>query len=113
MVMINPALEILSFHDATLAGLSQTGDVVNLALDDVSDLESLIAVEVTVNGVRDILRNGSPVDHLWMEKDDGEVLTLREQDNEVVFVVQWNDFVTRDHETVVYSFPGAKIALHR
>jgi len=46
-----------------------------------------------------------------MEKEDGEILTLRREGSEVKLAVEWNDFAAKSQETVVYSLLGQKIEM--
>jgi hypothetical protein len=101
----------VSFHEATIVGLSRNGSTVTLALDDVYIAGVQRAAKVVIEGVNATLRDGSPIDGLHMEKEDGEILTLRRESGEVILAVEWNDFAAKSQETVVYSLLGQKIEL--
>jgi hypothetical protein len=101
----------VSFHDTTLVGISGEGSTVTLALDDVRIAGVQRVAEVVIEGVGAVLRDGSPVDGLHMEKADAEILTLRKEGKRILLAVQWNDFAAKRQETVVYSLLGQAIAL--
>jgi hypothetical protein len=101
-------LNLVSFHEATIVDISRNGSTVNLALDDLYIAGVQMAAQVAIEGVSAILRDGSPVDAIRMEKEDGEILTLRRRVGEVTIAVQWNDCATKNRETVVYSLLGRR-----
>lgn len=102
----------ISFHDASLLGIVHTGSVLTLALEGVLIGEVLTAAEVIVDGVSALLRNGSPLSHFQMEKKNGEILTLREENGQILLAIQWDDFIAKTHEIVAYTLNGPNIALH-
>ena len=101
----------VSFHEATVVGLFRNGSTVTLTLDDVYIAGVQRPAKVVIEGVSVTLRDGSPVDGLHMEKEDGEILTLRREGSEVKLAVEWNDFAAKSQETVVYSLLGQKIEM--
>lgn len=111
MTIINQDLTQVGFHEATLAGISQSGDTVTLALDDVCTADTQRAVKVDIINVRAILRENVAVEHFLMEKKYGEVLTLREENGQVFLVVDWDDFTAKVQNTVVYVFTGENVIL--
>jgi hypothetical protein len=113
MTQANQDLAQVSFHEATIVNISRLGDVVDLALDGVLIADTRRPANVTVEGVRGVLRDGSPANELHMEEEDGEILTLREEGEDVILVVQWNDFATKRQDIVVYKLLGGKIVLHK
>ena len=104
-------LALISFHDVGLVGIVHTGSVVTFTLQDVLIGGMPKAAEVTVDGVSTVLRNGLSAPDIRMETKDGEVLTLREEDGQILLAIQWDDFVARTHEVVAYTLNGPKITL--
>lgn len=111
MTKANPAQAQASLHEATLAGISQRGDTIDLKLDDVAVGDARVPASVTINGVQRILREGSPVETVSMEAQDGEVLSLRQEGDRVLFVVQWNDFAAKRETIVTYALLGGRLVL--
>jgi hypothetical protein len=72
----------ISFHEATLMGIARMGSTVRLALESLPVSGKLQAIEVTVQNVAVILRDGAPIADLRMEMEDGEVLTLRREEGQ-------------------------------
>jgi hypothetical protein len=111
MTIPDPDLNQVSFHEAGLVGIIHSGGIVTLALEDVRFGNIPRAAEVTVEGVVSILRNGQPILDLRMEEKDGEVLTLRKEQGQVLLAIQWDDFVAKSHEVVAYTLDGPKLTL--
>ncbi len=112
MTQTNQDLAQVSFHEATLVGISRQGGDVDLALDGVLVADTRRPANVIVEGVSGILREGLPVDELRME-EDGEILTLREKGTDVILVIQWNDFATKRQHVVVYNLLGGQIVFRK
>lgn len=104
-------LRQISFHDSGLLNLSQDGSTINLALEDVLVGDVQKDARVTIDGVHKIIRNGDPVSNLKMEKESGEVLTLRQEGKQISLVIQWDDFNARTHEIIAYILDGPEIKL--
>jgi hypothetical protein len=109
---IIPNLADVSFHEATLVGISPQGKDIKLTLDDVLISGMRQPAIVTIAGVRGILRNGSTTGKLRMEERDGEILTLRAENGKVLLVIEWNNFASRQQHTAAYDLLGGTIALH-
>ena len=101
-----------SFHDSGLLDLNQTGNTITLTLENVLVGDSQKNVQVKIAGVDKIVRNGDPIDELRMEKESGEVLTLRQEGKQVSLVIQWDDFKARTHEVIAYTLGGPDISLN-
>lgn len=102
----------IRFHEASLTGIVRRGTSVELDLVEVRIDNIPKNVKVTVDGVSSVLRDGLPVSDLAMEQEDGEVLSLRKEDGQVVLAVEWNDFAARLQRTVVYLLRGSNIAMY-
>jgi hypothetical protein len=111
MTIAEPDPTRISFHDVGIIGIVRAGSVVTLVLEDVSIAGAQMAAEVKIDGVNTILRNGLPVSDLRMEKKDGEVLTLREENGQILLAIQWDDFVAKTHEVVSYRLGGPTVRL--
>ncbi len=101
-----------SFHEATLVGVSCHGDTIDLMLNDVLVGKARVPISVTIEGARRILREGLPVQGVSMEEEDGEVLSLRQERDQVLLVVQWNNFAAKRQAIVTYNLVGGRIVLH-
>ena len=106
-----PDMTQISFHEATLTGIVRRGSTVSLTLEDVFVAGVQRAAEVSVEGVDAVLRDDVPLSDLRMEKEDGEILTLREEDGQVLLIIEWNDFAAKSQEMAVYTLNGPNIAL--
>ena len=109
-MLANQDWTTLGFHESTLAGLSHRGGTIRLSLDGVQTPDGQQAAEVVVEGVRDVLRDGSSSGSLSMEEADGEVLTLRQDGDDVTLAVEWNDFAAKRQHVAVYTLVGGRIA---
>ncbi|MBV1777356.1 hypothetical protein KSF73_16670 [Burkholderiaceae bacterium DAT-1] len=98
-------MEKLYFHEATIEAVSQNGEIVQFSIEGVhTDNGEVCNVQVTFNGVHEILRDGCEVDSLFMEMDDGEVLSLELNSGRANLVVEWNNFVDRQSDVKAYQF---------
>ena len=111
MITTEQDLTHISFHEATLTDFVRIGSTVNLTLEDVSVADAQKTANVTIEGVVTILRDGSPVVNLQMEEEDGEVLALRKENNQVFLAVEWNNFIGKKQKTVVYTLGGPQVTL--
>ena len=111
MTQISHTQARVSFHEATIVGMSHYGNTVDLTFDDVLIEGSRVSAEVALQGVRRTLRDGAPVETISMEQKDGEVLSLRQEGDWVLFVVQWNDYSNKHLTVVTYRLLGARIVL--
>ena len=111
MTIAEPDLTQISFHDVGLMGIVHAGSIVTLALEDVRINGVQMAAVVTIDGVNIILRNGLPISDLPMEKKDGEILSLRKENGQILLAIQWDDFIAKTHEVVAYTLGGPKVAL--
>lgn len=101
----------VSFHEATLVSISHFNDRVKLSLDDVLVCDTRVPADVDIENVRSIFRNDLAVKSVEMEEEDGEVLGVVQQNGQIVFVVQWNNFFEKTQSTVVYKFCGENVVL--
>ena len=101
----------ISFHEATLIDIVRRGSTVSLTLEDVCVADVQKSAKVIVEGVVTVLRDGLPVVDLQMEESDGEILTLRKEENQIFLAIEWNNFTVNKQETVVYTFDGSQIML--
>lgn len=101
----------ISFHEATLTGIVRQDSVVTLSLEGVFVAGDHRDAEVMVEGVDAVLRDGVPIAGLHMEKEDGEILTLREEGGQVLLIIEWNDFAAKSQEMAVYTLNGPNISL--
>ena len=111
MMNTEPDMTQISFHEATLTGIVRRGSAVSLSLEGVFVSGVQRAAEVTVEGVDAMLRDGVLIADLHMEKEDGEILTLREEGGQFLLAIEWNNFAAKSQEIAVYTFNGPKIAL--
>ena len=111
MTIAESDLTSISFHDAGLMGIIHAGSIVTLSLEDVLIDGVQMEAEVTIDGADTILRNGLPVPDIRMEKKDGELLTLRKENGQVLIAVQWDDFIAKTHEVVAYTLGGPEVVL--
>ena len=111
MTIAEPDLTKISFHDVGLMGIVHSGSIVTLTLEDVRIAGVQTAAEVTIDGVNTILRNGLPLSDLRMEQKDGEVLSLRKENGQILLAIQWDDFIAKTHEVVAYTLGGPKVGL--
>lgn len=105
-------LRQVSFHDSGLLDLSQIGSTITLALENVLVGDVQKDVRVKIDGVCKIVRNDDPISDLKMEKESGEILTLRQEGMQISLVIQWDDFNARTHEVIAYTLDGPEISLH-
>lgn len=103
MIMIEQDPTHISFYEATLTSIAHKNSSVGLSLEDVHVADAQRNVEIVVEGIDAVLRDGLPVADLRIEMEDGEVLTLRQEGGQVLLAVEWNDFSARRQETVVYT----------
>ena len=61
------------------------------------------SVSIHLDHVRQILRDGSPIDGFGMEAPDCEVLTLNWTATSVRLIVEWYDFEHRLHTMRAYE----------
>lgn len=111
MTITEQDLTHISFHEATLTDIVRRGSTVSLTLEDVSVADVQMAAKVTVEGVVTVSRDRIPVVHLQMEEEDGEILTLRKENNQVFLAVEWNSFSSKRQKTVVYTLDGPQVTL--
>jgi len=102
MTSAEPDLTQVSFHEAGLMGVVHTGNVVTLALEEVRIAGIPRSVEVKIERVNSIFRNGMSIPNFRMEKKDGEILTLRKEDGQILLAIQWDDFIAKNHEVIAY-----------
>ena len=57
---------------------------------------------VTLEGVRDLTRDGQLIDSVQMEAEDGEVLTLKLCPDRLHLIAEWNDF--KSHTRQIRSY---------
>ena len=88
MTRTNQSQAITGFHEATLVGISHHGDAFDLTLNDVLIGGRALPASVAIQGVRNVMRDGLPVETISMEKKDGEVLSFRQEGNQVLLVAQ-------------------------
>lgn len=101
----------ISFHESTLVSISQFNDKIKLSLDDVLVCDARMPKDVYIENINSISKNNVSVRSVSMEEEDGEVLNIYQQDEDVVLVVQWNNFFKKTQNTVVYKFCGEKVVL--
>lgn len=105
-MLVDQILTEVGFHEATIVALSHAKGEIRLRLERVSTPDGTRNLEVVIDGVRSVLRDGVLIEELRLEREDGEILALREATDGVVFAVEWNDFSAKTQETVVYDLVG-------
>ena len=111
----------LGFHEAGIVAISQDGGTIHLHLEGVHLNDHVVSdTSVAFVEVRSVTRNDISVEKVFMEYQDGEVLTLDIFETTADLLVLWNDFGHHRDETVAYhiecervevravSEPGAK-----
>ena len=101
----------VSFHDASIVGISSTHNVLHLLVEDVSVGQSKQSMTVTVNGIESLTRDDLPLAMLKMETDDGEILDFNVEGNVVTLVVTWYQHSPRSQDTHVYRIFGKEIRI--
>jgi hypothetical protein len=98
--------EQISFHDAGLIGIHNSADgTICLRLEGIHVNSGTANACVTLKGVRQILRDGLPIESFVMEHKDAEILTLKKQHDSLDLIVEWNDFENHLQETRSYIVP--------
>ena len=92
----------LSFHEATLVGVKNTGQTIGILLEGVHLGPEVRNASVWCTGVRQIIRDGVPVDSFNMESDDGEIIALERTRESLRLIVEWNDFEHHRRRTRSY-----------
>jgi hypothetical protein len=91
------------FHEADLIGVQQETDgTICLLLEGAHADDQIRNAAVRLGNVRQILLDGSPVDTIIMEQDDGEVLTLEKTTDFVRLIIEWMDY--KHHQTTTRSY---------
>ncbi|MQX42960.1 hypothetical protein GHK58_22745 [Sinorhizobium meliloti] len=104
-------LQQVSFHEATIRGLSKVAQDAELELDDVLVQGKRASANVKVFSVSSISVDGIPSSVLAMEADDGEVLTLDTSGEGFFLIAEWNDFAKGKSTTKSYHVVGRSMVL--
>jgi hypothetical protein len=105
----------ITFHDSTVRNLRQSGSKVIINLDDVSvvaekSTNSHVSVLIVIVGVINITRNSVPVDVIYSEECDGEMLSIRQNHSEVTMTIQWVGYDPRKMYTATYDLIGGTMS---
>jgi hypothetical protein len=93
----------IGFHEATLSGVRRDEDgSICLMFEGVHVDNQVRSAIICLTQVRQIIRDGSPVDDFTMECQDCEVLTLDRTPVSLHLIVEWNDFESHRHLTRSY-----------
>jgi hypothetical protein len=98
--LATPADEI-SLHEGTIVGILQTADAVSISIE-LASWNRFKEASIHVTGAHKILRDGIAVNHLAMESEDGEVLSLQCTGGVATLLVEWNDFGNHRSSIIAY-----------
>jgi hypothetical protein len=106
MVEIEPisALSRVGSHEATILALRQKVGAVEVELEGATYDGEPRSIILTFEGAADYTADDERVGGLFMEAEDGEVLTLDASDDGVRLLVEWNDFEAHKQFTRCYQF---------
>lgn len=111
-----PNMPNLFFHDSGLLNFNKQGKTIQLDLEDVELIEGVAEVDykkcnviIIFDEINEFQSDLEKQDGDLMATDFGEVLTLDIKDKLVELIVQWDDFVHRNHFMVCYCFKFEKI----
>ena len=90
------------FHGSSIIGFASSTGTLILDLEDVLIEGEKRCVSLRMEGLRDLTRDGQPVDFMRMEAEDGEVLTLGISPNRLDLICEWNDFENHARHTHSY-----------
>ncbi len=114
--MTSPNLSNAMLHESTVRNINQSGSDVHIELDDVSfdgrtTDDNRKPVLVTVNNVTEILRDSVPVNSIYSEMEDGELVSLDQEENGVTLLIEWISYTPKKRITVSYDLVGGIMSL--
>lgn len=92
-----------SFHESSITRFEASGESLSLDLEDVVFKGEKRSASVKLKNVRQLTRDGQPIDSAQMEAENGEVLTLTLWPNRLHLIVEWNDFEAHARHTRSYA----------
>lgn len=103
----------ISFHEAFITLFSYDSNCVYVEADGVWFRGDIRSAKVTLHGY-DKSNDIAPIapcdgTRSLMQTDDGEILTLKFSDTELMLIVEWKDFSVRKKETGSYKFTGKSV----
>jgi hypothetical protein len=95
--------QIILLDESDLTGVQdESNGTICLLLEGVQVNDQVQNVAVHLDNVRQIIRDGSPVDAIAMEQDYGEVLALKNTPDFVLLLIDWMDYSVHKHVTRSY-----------
>ena len=88
--------EDLFFHESTVLEFTHYLTSINLRLEDIHVGEQIANVELLFEGIKTLEIDHQPATFPFMVAPDGEVLTLKLNDNKAELLIEWNDSINHD-----------------
>ena len=95
--------ENLYFHESTVVEFTSYPTFIRLCLEDIHAGEQIKNAELLFEGVKKLEVDDKPAVLPLMAAPDGEILTLKMNDNTIELLIEWNNFECHD-QFVKYYF---------
>ncbi len=100
-----------SFHDSNLIGASHHGSTIVLTVEYFNDDDVEASVLATISGIETILRDDVPIQDFTMETPEGEIYRLKQEGQEVLLIVFWDEYSPKSRTMRAYRMLGSDVRL--
>ena len=99
----------LSYHECTIHTLEGSADKVYIGLSDVDYGDQRVHVDIVITGFNHALIDEQPA-CIWQKpSDEGEILTLEIDKNNLLVIVEWEEYHPVAHYIMSYELFGGVI----